>query len=137
MTTGRINQVTIGGRGSARPTHKMRLPAARHPPHGLGCPRFAKPNTRLSLQSLPHRTPTAGRPRAALRPVVARAGAVRSQRSRTGPTPTHTRIASHAKWCNHTMPLPAPDWTTQGDAPPKCNGTLTDLLSKPGNASAG
>ena len=51
MTTGRINQVTIGGRGSARPTHKMRLPAARHPPHGLGCPRFAKPNTRLSCKA--------------------------------------------------------------------------------------
>ena len=52
MTTGRINQVTTGGRGSARPTHKMRLPAARHPPHRLGCPRL--PNrTRVSLAKPP------------------------------------------------------------------------------------
>ena len=75
MTTGRINQVTTGGRGSTHPTSGSQPLGTLQP--GVGCPRLPD-RQRSPLQTLPHCTPTAARRQASLRPVLVHAGAVDS-----------------------------------------------------------
>ena len=126
MTTGRINQVTTAGNGERAPRRSAPSRTGRTPTSAK-----LDDGRVLHLQGLPHRTLTAGREPAAPRPVPVHAGAVDLS---VDPNVGHHSIARPAKRCNPQVHSPAPNrWTTHQVQPP----AHTQLLSKPGNASAG
>ena len=137
MTTGRINQVTTAGRGSAHPTTGASPPLGTLPP-GAGCPRL--PNRpSLSVFSLakppapyPNGRTTTGCPVAGPRPC-------RSCRisPSTGASSAQCCFAFWAQTvqpprssCRHAHAGP----TTR---PARAARSHSTLLSRPGNASAG
>jgi len=105
MTTGRINQVTIAGRGRHRPTPSRGTERRRQLPHRsassarVGGPRSQTVNDPSGdvLQSLSHESPTEGQ-RRARKPVASHSGTVDRRRVDTDPNVSTFRL--HAKRCN-------------------------------------
>ena len=142
MTTGRINQVTIAGRGPHRNPHRPRgerrdnggLPHRSASSAGVGGPRSQTVNDPSGhvLQSLAHESPTEGQ-RRARRPVASHSGRV--DRRRVDTETTYRLLA-----CTRSDATPTSQMAGAGhgaSSPRTRAAAQPELPSKPGNASAG